>query len=325
MTGELVEIKIDDPPRQMFSSQNGWHLAWVSPTEGTSSLRVSDSDDPAAFETIAESEVPITSVGWAPDGSFLAYFTAPHRGDGAPTTGVERLYVINRDGSGSRVVATFETGGVFEYRTIIGIDVASNNVLWTRQTREGAGGSRGLASTGIDSGKTESIGGDTSLVFLNGLALSPDAKRFYFVRDAGTLIERDLTSKSERVLYTVDTKTECAIESVLVEPTGEHLLFFSTPTPQVSGVCQNDPSAPQARTYRVRLSDLERTVLRSESGADALTPELQCPDGRFVWFGNYNVPRITEILDMSTVTFIPYSDTTDSWASRWPLAWIPDS
>jgi hypothetical protein len=325
VTGELVQIQIDDPPRTMFSSQNGRHLAWVSSTVGTSALRVSESDDPAAFETIAESEVPISSVGWAPDGSFLAYFTAPRRGDGAPSKGVERLHVINRDGSNSRVVASFETGGVFEYRTISGINLASNSVLWTRQTREGAGGSRGLASTGIDSGETESIGGDTGLVYENGLALSPDAKRLYFVRDAGTLIERDLTSKRERVLYRVDTKHECAIESVLVEPTGEHLLFFANPNPHVSGVCQNDPAAPQARTFRMRLADLERAVLRSESGADALTPELQSPDGRFVWFGNYNVPRTTEILDVSTTTFIPYSDTTDAWASRWPLAWIRDS
>jgi hypothetical protein len=96
---------------------------------------------------------------------------------------------------------------------------------------------------------------------------------------------------------------------------------YETPSPLVDGVCDEDPAEPRATTFRLRLDDLKRSVLHSTPTADALRAESLSPDGRFIWLANYESPRTTVILDLTSRDVIRYMDE-DEWASRWFLAWV---
>ncbi len=316
-------LALEKPPEQMFASRDGRYVAYVDwdrfEQDKGSRLRVAKVADLPAFETIAESKDLITSVGWAPDASILTYFTSPPRTDEGPNDGAEELHSVRPDGTENKLVASFKAGiASYAYRTILGVDTAAMNVLWTTQTREGAGGARGLTKTSIATGKSTPVGGDTGVVYSEGLALSPDLKKLYYVRNARTLLERNLDQQTERTLYEIDPPRECALESVLIDPSGTQVVFYATQTPIVTTACSSEPKEPQARTYKLRLADLDRTVLRAEAAENSLRPQSWSPDGRFTWFSDF---KTTALWDMKFEDFLPYSDE-DEAISRWFLAWV---
>jgi hypothetical protein len=59
-------------------------------------------------------------------------------------------------------------------------------------------------------------------------------------------------------------------------------------------------------------------VLRAEAAENSLRPESWSPDGRFIWFTDFET---TALYDLEFEDFIPYSDE-DEAISRWFLAWV---
>ena len=308
-------------PRRLYPSRDGRFVAWATFEDETASrLLVAQGSALTEAKTIADSSDRISSVSWSDTGDHIAFFTSPIRDDGGMSDGMEHLRVIKRDGSDGRAVATFELGGAHVYRTIIGFETASSSVLWTFETREGAGGARGLARTDLETGKTTTIGGDTGVVYTE-MTLSPDFKKLYYVRAAGTLRERDLAAQTERTVYQVDESRECAIDAVLVDPSGDSVIVSTTPTPVIQSACTKDPGMPQATTLRLSLEGSEKTTLDSGSPDEATRAESISPDGRFLWLGNDGSSREIAIMDLASKQLIPYVDQ-DDWASRWFLAWV---
>lgn len=291
--GEPQKIDLRIGHKEFVSSPSGRFLAYDD-----GALWVARAEDFPKFRKVADPADRIYSIVWAPDGSRLFYNLGPV--DETVKDPKERFHSIGFDGSGARQIATFPSTAQdnYSYRDLQGYDSSTDELVWNFGIADGAGGAYELYATNVTTGKTRSLSVSKGTVAYHAYALSPDAKRYYYVKDERTLVERTLADGKERTVYSA-ADGEQAIEFVNISADGSVVFFQGTAIPHLFS---DGTTMGTTTTYKLDTASGSIDFVLSETGKDAEVLRIASlsPHGRHLWLTNYSPGGATVLLDTTS-------------------------
>ena len=258
---------------RFLTSKDGKYLArWDN-----NKLETASATGISSFKKIAEtSELNsrLSGVVWSIDGTKLVYIISKDLKPDEPFSPSEKiLYVINRDGTGQKLVKQFQK---LDYIALEGFNSLSNELYWFKTGEGGFVGNFTVVNLADGSIKETKKDLDPELDF--SLNFSSDFSKAYYIKD-NKIIEYTLSSNNKRTLYDLNNigqdkyGNRSNIDRLKLSPK-DNLLVFSR---------RIEPDDKEI-TLSISLPSGKIETLLDDSKYFNIGPFYWSPEGKYLWF-----------------------------------------
>lgn len=232
------------------------------------------------YRTASDQEHIMDAI-WSSDGSALAVFTFKSFGSASedpfvPSPGEMSFYLVNRNGTSSRLVKRFSDADSFIANSLIGFNTNQAEVYWVFQGSDGGVGDLTVMSA-LD-GSIKAIKRDVGPAWLYLLLNSDQSRAYYISEDARNIFEYSLLNDTKRILFSFHGSqsdpgytAESRIARLVLSPVDDALVF----TVRTKG---------KDITYRMLLPQGKLETLVEDFSFHNAHPSHWSPDGKYLWF-----------------------------------------
>jgi|GEM_PF-2846423 len=257
---------------KFLASKNGKYLArWDN-----NKLEIASTKD-LSFKKIAEISKPnlqLSGVVWSVDGTKLAYIISKDMKPDEPfSTSEKKLYVINRDGSGQKLIRQF----LKPYYVILeGFNLLNDELYWF-ETGEG-GFVSNFTVVSLADGSIKEIKKDLDPKLDSFLNFNSDFSKAYYIK-GNKIIEYTLANNNKRVLYKLDKVGQdkygnrSSINNLKLSPKDDLLVFMRRTEPDEKEI-----------TLSISLPSGKVDTLLDDARYYNIGPLYWSPEGRYLWF-----------------------------------------
>lgn len=230
-----------------------------------------------SFKKIAETLEPNTrlnNVVWSVDGTKLVYIISKDLKPNEPFSPSEkRLYVINRDGSGQKLVKQFQRP---DYVALEGFNSPKNELYWFETGEGGFVGNFTVINLADGSVKETKKDLDPGLDF--SLNFTSDFSKAYYIKDY-KIYEYTLSNNNKRILYELDNVGQdkygnrSNIDRLKLSPKDNLLVFTRRTEPDDKEI-----------TFSIALPSGKVEILLDDAKYYNIGPFTWSPEGKYLWF-----------------------------------------